>query len=239
MITVFETELKHNLNWELILSIGILIFFTNRMLKKNQARSASKILWIIPIVLSILTFVEIVILVYVEIVRKMNLTGIGVFIVTGLLMIACDGINYIICESIADKESPFTSYIPLLAFSALMFILGCLSFGSFQSNDLAIIEAYESYINGEADIIEGYISEFTLAGEGYSREAESFVVNGKEFNYSDNRSCSSTIYSTRKQSGGVIKGNGQYVKIWYYDVPNNPMILRIDVLKEQFFYNLE
>ena len=189
--------------------------------------------------MSILTFVEIVILVYVEIVRKMNLTGIGVFIVTGLFMIACGGLNCIIYESIADKESPFTSNIPLLAVFVLMFILACLSFGSFQSNDLAIIEAYESYINGEADIIEGYISEFTLAGEGYSREAESFVVNGKEFNYSDNRSCSSTIYSTRKQSGGVIKGNGQYVKIWYYDLPNNPMILRIDVLKEQFFYNLE
>ena len=230
MITVFETELKHNLNWELILSIGLLIFFTNRMLKKNQACSASKVLWIIPIVLSILTFVEIVILVYVEIVRKINLTGIGVILVTGLFMIACGGINYIIYESIADKESPFTSYIPLLAVSVLMFILGGLSFASFQANDLTIIKAYESYINGEADIIEGYTSEFTLAGEGYSREVESFVVNGKEFYYSDNRS--SIIYSTQKQSGGVIKGNGQYVKIWYYDLPNNPMILRIDVLIE-------
>ena len=230
MITVFETELEHNLNWELILSIGLLMFFTDRMLKKNQACSASKILWIIPIALSILTFVEIVILVYVEIVRKINLTGIGVFIVTGFFMIACAGINFVFRESITDKGSAFTSNIPLLTFSALMLMLGCFSFASFQNNDLNITKAYESYINGEADVIEGYISEFALAGEEYSRAGEHFVVNGKEFYYSDH--CSPTIYSRQKQSGGVIKGKGQYVKIWYYDLQDDPMILRIDVLKE-------
>lgn len=228
MITVFETQIKHSVNWELILSIAILAFLAYTMMKKNQVASPLKILWIVPIVLLVLSVIGLIILIYVDIIKKINLSGIGIFIVTGLLAIACVGINFCIRELIIDKETSFSSYIPTLLFSTVALVLGCFSFASFQSNDLNVIKAYESYVNGEAKIIEGYVSEFTMAGEGYNRKVESFVVNGKEFFYLDDGNP--TIYSTQKQSGGVIHGNGQYVKIWYYDLPDNPMILRIDIL---------
>ena len=229
MITVFEAQIEHSVNWELILVIVLFARSAYTMVKKNRAVSLSKILWIGPIALMALSVVGLIILIYVDVIKKINLTGIGVFIVAGLFFIACIGVNYCIRDSIINKGNPFSEYALTLVFSVLALILGCFSFASFQSNDMCIMRAYEAYINGDAEVVEGYVSEFTMAGEGYSREVESFVVDGIEFFYLDRGG--KTIYSTQKQSGGVIRGNGQYVKIWYYvDGSDTPMILRIDIL---------
>ena len=70
----------------------------------------------------------------------------------------------------------------------------------------------DAYTSGEYEVVEGYVEEFNplpLGGKG----RESFEVGGVEFSYSDY--SISPGYNNTNGLGGVIKGDGQYLKIGY------------------------
>lgn len=92
----------------------------------------------------------------------------------------------------------------------------------------------KKYNDGDYMIVEGYISNYdTNCDEITGRDDdEYFEVEGIGFGYRDIQD--SVGYHTLRRSGGVIKGNGQYVKIMYTSIKrydkNINVILRIDEL---------
>lgn len=74
-----------------------------------------------------------------------------------------------------------------------------------------------AYRNGTYETVEGYVDSFIpMPKGGHSRE--SFEIDGVHFEYSENLIPSA--YSKTKSNGGVIRGNGQYLKIGYIFHPN-------------------
>ena len=76
----------------------------------------------------------------------------------------------------------------------------------------------DAYKSGEYQIVEGYVENFDpMPPEGHKEE--SFDINGVQFSYSDYTIM--TGYHNVKSKGGVITGNGQYLRIGYvyYDSP--------------------
>ena len=72
-----------------------------------------------------------------------------------------------------------------------------------------IVAAYE---DGRYQTVEGYVENFTpMPPEGHAHE--SFQINGVCFDYSENTALQG--YNKTKGNGGVISGNGQYLKIRY------------------------
>jgi len=72
-----------------------------------------------------------------------------------------------------------------------------------------IIVAYEE---GRYVTVEGYVEDFTpMPAEGHAHET--FQINGILFDYSDNTALQG--YNKPKAHGGVISGNGQYLKVRY------------------------
>lgn len=73
-----------------------------------------------------------------------------------------------------------------------------------------------AYQAGTYDIVEGYIEAFhPMPEEGHS--SESFEVDGVYFEYTENQFPSA--YSRTKPFGGVIRGDGQYVKLGFVADP--------------------
>lgn len=69
-----------------------------------------------------------------------------------------------------------------------------------------------AYKNGEYQIVEGYVENFDpMPSEGHKEE--SFDINGVHFSYSDYTVM--TGYHNAKSKGGVITGDGQYLRIGY------------------------
>ena len=69
-----------------------------------------------------------------------------------------------------------------------------------------------AYHRGNYQTVEGYVENFSpMPYEGHSRE--SFEINGVKFSYSDYNIHPG--YNTTKYHGGVIKKNGQHLKIGY------------------------
>lgn len=79
-----------------------------------------------------------------------------------------------------------------------------------------------SYESGQYEVVEGYVENFKpMPYEGHSNE--SFEINGVEFSYSDYEITSG--YHNAKSHGGVIEGNGQYLKIGYvHNVQGNTIV---------------
>lgn len=69
-----------------------------------------------------------------------------------------------------------------------------------------------AYRSGDYEIVEGYVDHFTPLPPG-GHSMESFDINGVYFQYSDNNII--TGYNTARCNGGVITGDGQYLKIGY------------------------
>ena len=68
------------------------------------------------------------------------------------------------------------------------------------------------YANGQYEIVEGYVQNFIpMPPEGKSREM--FDIGNVHFEYSDNLIVLG--YNKTKPNGGVIRGNGQYLKVGY------------------------
>ena len=94
----------------------------------------------------------------------------------------------------------------------------------------------DKYQNGEYKIIEGYVNHFKEDCDDYRDNDECFDINGVFFAYRD-MSTRMGYHKTRK-NGGVIKGNNQYLRIYYVYAETEivgeytNVILRIDELKE-------
>lgn len=85
-----------------------------------------------------------------------------------------------------------------------------------------------AYKNGDYEIVEGYVQKFIpMPYEGHSDE--SFEINGVKFAYSDYSIQSG--YNNAKSHGGVIKGNGQHLKIGYVSYNNENIIVYIEQLE--------
>lgn len=69
------------------------------------------------------------------------------------------------------------------------------------------------YIRGEYSTIEGYVSNYQENVDDYRGDDESFEIKGVKFAYRD-MSTRMGYHRTQKQ-GGVIKGDNQYLKIYY------------------------
>lgn len=70
----------------------------------------------------------------------------------------------------------------------------------------------KAYTHGEYEIAEGYVENFEpMPYTGHAKE--SFEINGVYFAYSDFEVQQG--YHNAKSHGGVIKGDGQYLKIGY------------------------
>lgn len=68
------------------------------------------------------------------------------------------------------------------------------------------------YANGQYEIVEGYVQNFIpMPPEGHSNEM--FDIGDVHFEYSDNLIVLG--YHKTKTNGGVIRGNGQYLKVGY------------------------
>lgn len=107
--------------------------------------------------------------------------------------------------------------------STLLFGIGVWSLHLFMYNKL--MNAYES---GQYEIVEGYVENFKpMPYEGHSNE--SFEINGVEFSYSDYEITSG--YHNAKSHGGVIEGNGQYLKIGYVQNVQGNTIVYIEQLE--------
>ncbi len=69
-----------------------------------------------------------------------------------------------------------------------------------------------AYKTGQYEVVEGYVENFhALPPEGH--DVESFEIDGVYFSYSDAKII--TGYHNAKKNGGVITGDGQYLKIGY------------------------
>ena len=68
------------------------------------------------------------------------------------------------------------------------------------------------YENGQYEIVEGYVQNFVpMPREGHSNEM--FDINGVHFEYSDYNVVPG--YNNARVKGGVIRGNGQYLRVGY------------------------
>lgn len=88
-----------------------------------------------------------------------------------------------------------------------------------------------AYHRGEYEIVEGYVENFdSMPYSGHA--VESFEINGIYFSYSDFEVQQG--YHNAKSHGGVISGDGQYLRIGYvqhyYNFENKNIIVYIEEL---------
>ena len=88
------------------------------------------------------------------------------------------------------------------------------------------------YMNNEYLIVEGEVQDFVPGSDDWGNDTESFTVNGIKFEYS--QPSAAFGYRRYAENGGVIKGNGQYVRIGYviYDDENVIVLIEIPVEEE-------
>lgn len=112
--------------------------------------------------------------------------------------------------------------IPVITIS-LFLAIGALEYDIYMYNI-----AKEAYDQGAYEIVEGHVENFIpMPASGHSKE--SFEIKGVRFEYSENSISSG--YSKTKYHGGVIRENGQYLKIGYIrdsDYGNGNIILYIE-----------
>ena len=109
--------------------------------------------------------------------------------------------------------------------AGFMFLLSILTVFSTALEYETIVGAYK---DGEYQVVEGYVEKFDLMPyEGH--KDESFEINSVKFSYSDYNITFG--YNNTKSHGGVIKGNGQHLKIGYIDVNGENIIVYIEQLE--------
>ncbi len=84
-------------------------------------------------------------------------------------------------------------------------------------------ETVVAYINGDYEIIEGYVQDFIPYVQGRD---ESFTINNVSFSYSDYDIQQG--YNNTKSHGGVITGNGQHLRIGYVNYNCKNIIVYIE-----------
>lgn len=84
-----------------------------------------------------------------------------------------------------------------------------------------------AYRDGEYQTVEGYVENFhPMPPEGH--DTEDFDIQGVSFSYSDYTVM--TGYHNAKSKGGVITGDGQYLKIGYVQYNGENVIVYIEEL---------
>jgi len=111
------------------------------------------------------------------------------------------------------KEMPQTAkrIVRIFCICAGIFI-SLVSLISITSEISMYTKVVGAYRRGEYEVVEGYVENFDpMPYEGHSNE--SFEINGVYFSYSDYEIQQG--YHNAKSHGGVISGDGQYLKIGY------------------------
>lgn len=117
-----------------------------------------------------------------------------------------------------------------LSIAGCIFIAVWITVVGFGHFDMVRKTVWE-YNEGNYETVEGYVENFDpMPYTGHKRE--SFEINGVKFVYSDNATVSG--YNNTKSHGGVIKGNGQHLRIRYiyYDESYGNVIMYIEQLEE-------
>ncbi len=86
------------------------------------------------------------------------------------------------------------------------------------------------YKNGNYKIVNGYVENFNLSTDKKKSwiEYEKFTLNKVNFNYTN---CSTILgYSHTRSNGGVIRKNGQHLKIGYIPYHGSSVIVLIEEL---------
>ena len=101
---------------------------------------------------------------------------------------------------------PRAALITMASFATVLVLIGFL----FQWNMYR--KTVGAYQRGTYEIVEGYVEDFVpMPYEGHANE--SFQINGIPFSYSD--FVITPGYRNAKSHGGVITGNGQYLRVGY------------------------
>lgn len=83
-----------------------------------------------------------------------------------------------------------------------------------------------AYKNGDYEVAEGYVQYYAVTENSRGTDIESFAVNGVSFSYT--AETPSFGYHTPQYHGGVIRGEGQHVRIAYTYCDHRNIILRIE-----------
>ena len=97
-------------------------------------------------------------------------------------------------------------------------ILGILALFVTTLSIIATIIPLYHYYKHDYNVVEGYVENFSPRPPGGHR-MESFTVNGIEFSYADD--LFHMGYKRSFYNGGVIKGNGQHLRIGYIEEGDN------------------
>lgn len=125
-------------------------------------------------------------------------------------------------------EFPLKQFLSVkIVMIIISLFLGFLSILSFQQIYFDNVYIVEKTKNGEYLFVEGAVSEFTTSSDGSGEE--SFKVNEILFSYPND--ISGLGYNKRRALGGVIRENGQYVRIYYIPFPdeNSNIIVKIEL----------
>ncbi len=93
-----------------------------------------------------------------------------------------------------------------------------------------------AYQNDDYQIVEGYVENFDPMPYG-GHKYESFEIDGVKFEYTDYRIMIG--YHNAKSHGGVIRDNGQYLKIGYIHYGNENIIVYIEEYPDKYCLDIE
>ena len=144
-----------------------------------------------------------------EATSKFDFSFITIPIIIIVFMLVLPWIIKIVCESQNRKLN--TKFVNLFCLIGIVFVIFLSSIALIGQLDMynKIVVAYSQ---GEYQIVEGYVENFDpMPYSGHKNE--SFEINGVKFSYSDYNEHPG--YNNAKSHGGVIEGNGQYLKIGY------------------------
>ncbi|MBQ9746415.1 MAG: hypothetical protein IJW21_06295 [Clostridia bacterium] len=113
------------------------------------------------------------------------------------------------CEEKRRKDAIVLVRTLLLAAFLFVALFTAVSLGSHAYMYSKTVGAYES---GEYLTVEGYVENFDPMPYG-GHKRETFEINGVKFSYSDYNIHPG--YNNTKSHGGVIRGDGQHLKIGY------------------------
>lgn len=127
-------------------------------------------------------------------------TIIGIFLLIAVIFYT---LHNIIFKTEKFTLSMIVRLIVMLIVGGIFFLEGVLTF-----NDSAVL--YKNYKNGDYSVVEGTVEEFSPI-EKDGKGSEDFKINDVIFMINS----SSLGYNKTKISEGVIKGNGQKLRIYY------------------------
>ena len=140
-----------------------------------------------------------------------------------ILFISCIFITCHIILSRKKKKPIFETIMEFIVLIAFFVVMIYTSAGQY----LASRELVNALTSNNCYIVEGAVDNF-YTPTVFGHESESFTINDVYFEYSNSVDSG---YSTTKQFGGCINGNGQLLKISYITIEERNIILKIEEKK--------